>query len=295
VEIINDALVVPRRFSVVLRLVSALPAPTKQEVSHLTQLPVILDNASGLPKNSLAASENTCKHAINYEQISESNEKVLSLRVDHEQISTMLAFQDHMRQVLLGITAREQANFLFNLFSAWYAAQDEKVLFSYDQCPVSFSTDMTPYFPKPDDRLFNSTKLNAWRQWAAFLGLGWEMKFGSRMILVPDATKRVKAILPEIFHDTKRLRFHLFIERLAELCPELDNGELFTYCWKASRGGVVRGNRLSLMLSTALRTLAASQEIQLTREADALDVWQLYPNQSSVYQQVTHIHWQGSI
>jgi|GEM_PF-1236794 len=288
-EIINDAQVGPRRFYVMLRLVSDLPGPTKQEVSHLTQLPVILDHASDVSKSSLLASENTYKHAVNCEQISENEGKILSLHGDSKQVSTMLSFQDHMRQVLLGITEAKQSNFLFNLFSAWYAVQDEKVLFPSEEYHVSFNTDMSPYFPKPEDRLFNSTKLNGWRQWAEFLGLGWVMRWGSRPILIPDATKRVKAVLPEVFYDTELLRFHLFIERLAELCPELDGGKLFTYCWQASRGTEIRGNRLSLMLSTALRTLTTLQEIQLLEEADSLDVWKLYRNQGGLYQEVTHI------
>jgi len=120
------------------------------------------------------------------------------------------------------------------------------------------------------------------------------MKLDSRSILVPDATKRVRAVLPEIFLDNGVLSFGLFMERLATLCPELDGGKLFDYCWQISRGAEQRGNRLSLMLSTALRTLATLHIITLINEADSENVWTLYPAEGSLYKQATHIQRQGA-
>jgi hypothetical protein len=47
------------------------------------------------------------------------------------------------------------------------------------------------------------------------------------------------------------------------------------------------------MLSTALRTLDKLKIIRLEDRADALSIWQLYPAQGSVYQQLTHIEYLG--
>ena len=174
--------------------------------------------------------------------------------------------------------------------------QNEHVLHKLivDGYDVAFNKDMDAYVSLSKDRLFNTTKLNGWRKWAEFLGLGWIMKLDSRSILVPDATKRVRAVLPEIFLDNGVLSFGLFMERLATLCPELDGGKLFDYCWQISRGAEQRGNRLSLMLSTALRTLATLHIITLINEADSENVWTLYPAEGSLYKQATHIQRQGA-
>ena len=293
-EIINDAQVEPRRLRVMLQLVSDMDAPTREAVSHLAQLPVLLENPSS--KSALSASENIHRIAVNCGLISENDDNTLSLHVEPEHVATMLSFQDHMRQVLMGITEASQSNYLFNLFSAWYAVQNEHVLHKlvYEGYDVAFNKEMSAYVSTAKERLFNTTKLNGWRKWAEFLGLGWIMALGPRSILVPDATRRVKVVLPEIFLDQETLSFSLFMERLAALCPELDGGQLFLYCWSISRGAESRSNRLSLMLSTALRTLATLNTITLMNEADSSNVWTLYPAEGSPYKQVTHIRRQGA-
>jgi hypothetical protein len=295
-EIINDSQVEPRRLQVILQLVSELPSATKEEIFQLAQLPIVLDNAPDLPKNLLLASENTYKHAVDCKQVSENDDKTLSLLVDPESITTMPAFRDHIREVIFGITDINQPNYVFNLFSAWYAVQNEKILHELvqEECCIAFTTDLPLHFFKAKERAFNTTKLSAWRKWAEFLGLGWTIKIGSHSILIPDATKRVRSILPEVLSNGEEIRFGIFMERLAVVCPELDGGKLFRDCWQASRGEEVQGNRLSLMLSTALRTLATLHIIELFNRADSLDVWQLYPSQGSLYKQVTHIRLQGA-
>ena len=291
-EIINDSQVEPRRLRVILQLVSDMDAPTREDVSHLAQLPVLLESAS----SKLSASETIHRVAVNSGQISENDDNTLSLLVEPKHIATMSSFQEHMRQVLMGITEESQSNYLFNLFSAWYAVQNEDVLYKlvYEGYDVAFNKEMSTYVSTANERLFNTTKLNGWRKWAEFLGLGWIMSLGPRSILIPDATKRVQAILPEIFLDHKILNFSQFMERLAALCPELDGGQLFNYCWSISHGAERRGNRLSLMLSTALRTLATLNKVTLINEADSSNVWTLYPAEGNPHKQVTHIQRQGA-
>jgi hypothetical protein len=92
-----------------------------------------------------------------------------------------------------------------------------------------------------------------------------------------------------IFLEEKSMSFGLFMERLADTCPELDGGRLFNHCWQASRGAEQRGNRMSLMLSTGLRSLHNTGVIKLSEQADALTIWRLYPAAGSSLQQVTHI------
>jgi hypothetical protein len=49
-----------------------------------------------------------------------------------------------------------------------------------------------------------------------------------------------------------------------------------------------RGNRLSLMLSTALRVLHEQGHIVLEKRADATETWTLFPAQT-YHNQITHI------
>jgi hypothetical protein len=296
-EIINDAQVEPRRLLVILQLIDHLHAPTRQDIMKLVQPPALqesyaLKNPASASKTSYTASENVLKIAEDCGLIRENDDKTLALAVNPEDIATMPAFQQCMRRILLGVTEAQKSNYLFNLFSAWYVVQNERVLYvlptiGYD---VAFNTDMASYMEGLSERLFNSTKFNGWRKWAEFLGLGWMMRVGNREIIVPDATTRVQSVLPEIFQDQRLLSAELFVERLARLCPELDEGVLFNYCWQVSRGAEQRSHQFSLMLSTALRTLAGLKYIQLIDEGDSLHPWLLHPDP---YQQVTHIQWQG--
>jgi hypothetical protein len=281
VEIINDSQAEARRIQAMVHLVASLENPIRQDIIDLAQ-------PQALGANSTSPLENTYKIAVDCNLIWENNDKFLEVPVPLEQVASMEAFQDYMRHVVLGVTKEQQSNYRFNLFSAWYAVQNEKVLYElastdYDQ----FNIDIAPATDK--DRLFNSTKLPAWRKWAMFLGLGWVARLNARNVLVPDATKRIQAVLFDIFQNDVQLTFGQFMEQISVLCPELDGGILFNYCWQTSRSSELRSNRLSLMLSTGLRTLASLRVIRLLNQADALDVWQLYPAQGNPYQQVTHI------
>lgn len=287
--IVNESQVEPRRLQALIRLISYLERQTRQDVIDLLQPAALMDKFQS--KETQSASKNTYRVAVECGLVKENDEKVLALQVSNAQIETMLAFQAHMQKSILGDTEQRQPNYLFSLFSAWYAVQNERVCYElvakgYD---VVFCAEV---FPGVEDRPFNSTKFPAWRKWASFLGLGWPTRISSREVLVPDATKRLKNILPSFFQEESKIRFGLFMERLASTCSELDGGMLFNYCWQASRGAEQPGNSVSLMVSTGLRTLQGMGIIKLIHQVDALDTWHLYPAEGH-QQQVTHIEWLG--
>lgn len=288
-EIINDARVEWRRLWALVRLIAELGAPTRQEIIDLLQPQALVD------KSASTTSAITYRVAIDTGLIREHEDKTVSLGVASEKVANEAAFQDCMRGIILGVTEKHQSNYLFNLFSAWYAVQDTRVFYDLAEQKYfpQFNTDMAADQGTDDQRLFNDTKFNGWRKWAIFLGLGWPTKINGREIVVPDATRRLRSALPTLFQENTHMALGQFIESLGRYCPELDGGKLFTYCWQASRGSEIQGNRLSLMLSTALRTLDKLKIIRLEYRADALSIWQLYPAQGSVYQQLTHIEYLG--
>jgi hypothetical protein len=290
-EIINDSRVEWRRLWALVRLVAELGTTTKEELIDLLQPQVLVEKSAS---STSAITYRVAKDAGLIQEHEDKN-KTVSLGVAPEKVTSEVAFQNCMRDIMLGVTERHQSNYRFNLFSAWYAVQDTRVfhdLAEQEYFP-QFSADMAFSQETNDPRFFDKEKLNGWRKWATFLGLGWPMKIGRREIVVPDATRRLRSALPTLFQENTHMALGQFIESLGRYCPELDGGKLFTYCWQASRGSEIQGNRLSLMLSTALRTLDKLKIIRLEYRADALSIWQLYPAQGSVYQQLTHIEYLG--
>lgn len=287
-ELLNSAQVTPPRLHAMVRLLLRLQSPTRQDVIDLLQPSALVSDQS--------AAKNIYIAAVNCNIIYEAPDKRLIVNGEAAQLESVQDFQLYMQKHVLGVVEPYQPNYLFNLYSAWYTAQNERVFHFVDKdFETRFNEEL---FQDAESRTFNMTKFNGWRTWAAFLGLGWPIKpglSGRSEILVPCASNRLKGVLAQLLtQDEQVIKFSLFVERMTELCPELDGGSLFTYCWEASRGSERRGNNLSLALSTGLRQLHDSSEIELIRQADATDIWQLYPAEGQQIKQVTHIRLRGN-
>lgn len=295
-DITNTAQVEPHRLLALMKLVADLGEPQRQDVQNLLQPSVLTENKSANPQD---ASRSTYRIAVDCGLLTDADraEKTTKLLVAPEQVEEMASFQQLMQQVMLNVTDENASHYLFNLYTAWYAVQNDRIFYElaskgYDG---PFCSEVYPNIGD-DKRPFNSTKFNAWRKWAAFLGFGWIWRFGTgtREILIPDATIRLRPLLTTVFGEDTMLSFGVFMDRVARHCPELDGGVLFNYCWQASRGAEIRGNTLSLMLSTGLRTLHTSGVLRLSEQADAQSVWHLYPAQGNPLQHVTHIEQLGA-
>lgn len=278
-EILNSANITPHRLHAMVRLVSRLSKPKREDILNLLQ------------PESLARNQETAKSVYNAARhclfITEDNDNQVKLLVEPEQVESVQGFRQHMQCVLTGITDEQEKNHLLNIYVAWYAVQEEQVFIcNRKDLETKFNTQI---YPTDEERQFNTTKFNGWRTWAAFVGWGRLMKIRTFDILMPDATVRIKAILDKVLPQADEIgEFGVFAQRLADICPELDGGKLFEYCWQLSRGAEQRGNRLSLMLSTALRTLHTHNHIELIRQPDATDLWQLYPATGKI-REVSHI------
>jgi len=82
---------------------------------------------------------------------------------------------------------------------------------------------------------FNTAKLSGLRRWFRYAGLGWhDAKDAFHCLPAPRLVRR----LPELFGKDRRLTGEEFMDRLAQCCPELDGGELFSRAnpdWDAAR------------------------------------------------------------
>ena len=282
-EILNNSQVTPSRLHAMVRLTSRITTPDRERIYDLLQ-----------PKFALSSLENqeaakgVFTAARNCGLLAEDEQQVIALTVDPKSVERLSDFRLHMQRTLLGIIDDGADNYLFNIYSAWYAVQNDRV-FKFDR--KDFETRFnSEIFPDAEGRQFNTTKLNGWRDWAVFLGLGWNLRFDGRDLVIPDAHDRLEPLLDELLTmDEQPTLFGSFMDRLAELCPELDGGILFNRCWKASRGAELPGSQLSMMLSSGLRVLHEAGAIELSLVADAATKWKLYPALGHPIAQVSHI------
>lgn len=204
------------------------------------------------------------------------------------------AFRNILQKRLLGAVEEYDDNYLLSLVTAWYAVQDERVfrVENKSDFPSDFNRDMDPRSEDEvteEGRLFNPTKFNAWLTWSSFLGYGREMKVGDVEMLLPNAYDRLHPLLPDLLPAAQEELFGDFMARLAMACPELDGGIVYEKCWASSRNTEARSNRVSLMVSTALRIMHEKKEIQLVYAGDAADVWTLFPAEGQPLSRVSHI------
>jgi hypothetical protein len=141
-------------------------------------------------------------------------------------------------------------------------------------------------FPDSDGRALNYTKLNGIDDWMIFLGYGWKL---ANHFLIPDASTRLESLLDSLLPSAREVAVGRFIASLSSKCPELDRGVLFERCRQAVYDRQSDGNHLSLMLSTALRTLQTKKRIKMINSPDARDNWELFPDVSDPFSRITHI------
>jgi hypothetical protein len=138
-----------------------------------------------------------------------------------------------------------------------------------------------------DDKSFNTTKLSAWKDWMAFLGLGWNDLPGTPGFL-PDPSRRIEEELVILTSHGPRMEAELFVEAIARLLPYLDGGLLFE---EACANGLSRPpkGRLSRILSQALRALEANEVLRCEMEGDAKKGIALFPDPLSLTNAFSHI------
>jgi hypothetical protein len=289
-EMIKRMLVVtPQRMYSLVRCVSDMPNLTREELQDLLQPDGIMNNQD----TSIEVYRYARRLALVTE--TETSPRHVCLVMPPAATGGLDAFRIHMQGQLLGVTEESQDNYLLSQFTAWYAAQDEKVM-EYSKADFEAKFHEALYPTASERVLAEEPGISAWRTWAEFLGWGWPLKFGQReeAKIVPDATLRIRPLLPRLLPDGRvEVPFASFVARLGAICPELDGGVLYGRCWEAARGGEARGNRVSLMVSTALRVLNQEGAIRLVDRRDVADNWALFPAQSHITR-VTHVRREGA-
>jgi hypothetical protein len=138
-----------------------------------------------------------------------------------------------------------------------------------------------------DEKSFNTTKLSAWKDWIAFLGLGWKDLPGATGFL-PDPSKRIEEELLTLTSQGPRVEAELFVEAIAKSLPYLDGGLLFEEACARGLAGPPKG-RLSRVLSQALRALEDNEVLRCDMEGDAKKGIGLFPDPLSPTNAFSHV------
>lgn len=282
----------PHRLHTIVRLVPKLRNPKREDILNLVQPPKLVGkNSQGRVDQSSASGLLSAAISLDLLQVDEDGS---SYRL-HETLLDKNSNIDDVEDFRLIMQARvsdpqSEHNPRFRRVTAWYAVQDERV-FSYTskyELAKDYADKINERDFSEEKYGFNETQYNGWMQWAEFLGWGWKMNLGIDR-LIPNCAVRLKPLLLELLPKlNKELTMNEFMANIATLCVELDGGVEYEQCWAESRPNERRTNRLSLMLSSGLRTLERWGEIDLLTYDDSPDAWRLYPKEASP-DVVTHI------
>lgn len=125
-------------------------------------------------------------------------------------------------------------------------------------------------------RGFNTTKFNPWKDWMAFLGLGWVGLPGTAGFL-PDPTQRLVESLRRKPPLAREMRADKFLAWLASAAPYMDGGPLFEEASTALKRRPPKG-QLSRFTSTALRMLHDGGDLEFISTGDAARSAKLEPD-----------------
>ncbi|HEY1353875.1 MAG TPA: hypothetical protein VGF67_30055 [Ktedonobacteraceae bacterium] len=166
-EITNEGQAEKHRLQALVRLVDTLG-----EIEQSALFDLLQPQAPGETQEAQhSAARATLLVAKGCQLVNVDERRVVSGLLARAQCEQLSAFQALLSQRLLGVSEQGCSHYLFNLFSAWYAAQNERVL--QELVETGYDGPLhTQVFPDATTRPFNSTRFAAWRKWAAFLGLG---------------------------------------------------------------------------------------------------------------------------
>lgn len=282
----------PHRLHAIVRLVPKLRNPTREDILNLVQPPKLVGkNNQGKVDQSSASGLLSAAVSLDLLQVNEDGNSY-SL---HHSLSERKAYIDNIEEFRFIMQERisdprSEHNARFRRVTAWYAVQGERV-FSYAskyELAKDYADKVNERDFTEEEYGFNETQYNGWLQWAEFLGWGWKMNLGIDR-LIPNCAARLKPLLPELLPNrNEELTMNEFMANIATQCVELDGGVEYERCWSECRPNERRSNRLSLMLSSGLRTLERWGEIDLLTYDDSPDPWRLYPKEASP-EVVTHI------
>lgn len=138
----------------------------------------------------------------------------------------------------------------------------------------------------------NDTRWSGFKDWASFLGLGWNTKIGRTSVFSADPTDAIRSHLPSIFQKSREIPQERFFDQLSRVLPVLDRGEYRRRAEKRFEGNWrPLGNQdVSPAVTRALIRLEIEGLIKIDDRADADERVLLGRNFKPV-RSVSHVQW----
>lgn len=252
-EMFTDSPTIPTQLEVLLDVVHAL-RHRKASPNTLGQL----IQPKGLPdlKSSSSQMANHLFAARELELVAADADNDIrltySVRGEHQPRRAILAAFDRIA------LADDRVEKWAGRFYAYLIVQDNDTL-RRDQARARadrFMADLPSTVDKGNP--MNDTKYRALERWYVYVGLGWT---DPDDVFTPDPTERLRRALPAIWGEDRKLGADQFMDRVAQACPELDGGALFSEVTTHAYSPSAR--RCTQALAGALRRLHEEGEFTL--------------------------------
>jgi hypothetical protein len=261
-----DSLATPRRLETLLNLIYSFEKEnySKDDVIHLLQ-------PDGLPElnpNRQQANDNI--KAAKFLEILEEKHNLLKFKVpmNNKNVKEIIihSFDTH---ILNRFEVKQKViEPWFALFYSYILGRNEKMIKGQGgNWEVAFSNDLFRGLSQPNP--FNETKYGSYLRWYGYLGLGWTDHYDVFQLNPYD---RIKRSLNKIFNDEKNMEMDIFVNKLGEICPELDGGKVFLM---ANPGWNKVDRKLSLGVSRALFEMHLDGIIRLVGIKDHRNFWNI--------------------
>jgi hypothetical protein len=254
----TDQPVTPVRLEVLLNVLERYSSGLKREVVYELLQPTPL-----LGGKSIAAKE-TIKAAQGLGLVVESS-RVIKLDSDYDKKKS--AKDNILRGMDKSVLSNSNLELHLSLFYSFYLGLNKEVYqyskFDREKWANEFNEKVFNKQPQPNR--FNVTKHTGLGRWFSYLGMGW---YDSNDNFQANPYERLRRSLSDIFLDKLELKGDEFMEKLAEVCPELDGGDIFVRANKYKNYNVA-DKQCTLGLSHALVDLHEDRIINLVCPVDS--------------------------
>jgi len=214
----TDQPVTPVRLEVLLNLLLKYTNGLKRDVIYDLLQPTPLCNDS-----KKTASLQTVSAALQLGLVVENKSAIKLAKEFNKRISVK---ENILKSADNNVLANLDVELHLALFYSYYLGMNKQV-YSYledsrEDWAHRFNTDVFANEPQPNQ--FNATKYTGLDRWFSYLGLGW---YDSQGHFQANPYERLLRALDNIFEKKSKLQTDEFMLRLANICSELDCGQIF--------------------------------------------------------------------
>ena len=252
----TDGPTTPTRLEALLGVVASNPKGLNRKNLYELMQPESL-------RSNTEKATNNVKAGLEIELLKEEKSSIIRL---HESYNKKISTSENILNSLdKRVLKDSKVELHIALFYSYYLGLDTQIYersdWDGDRWSDQFNIDV--FGNTPQSNRFNKTKYTGIHRWLSFLGLGW---YDSNGFFQPDPTERILRSMNSIFGKEKKILGDQFMIKLAEVCPELDGGEMFL---QANKNYDANAKECTMGLSQALVGLHEDGFVRLTCPIDS--------------------------